>query len=61
MPEYKQAFNNLKYYFIITLILAHFNPDLKYIIKIDLSDYVLKEVLLQYNKNDKLYLVAFLF
>ena len=46
MPKYKQAYNNLKYYFITTLILTHFNPNLKYIIKTDSSDYVLKKVLL---------------
>ena len=45
-PKYKQAFNNLKYHFITTLILVHFNPDFKYIVKIDLSDYVLEGVLL---------------
>ena len=60
-PRYKQAFNNLKYYFITTLILAHFDPDLKYIVKTDLSNHALKGVLLQYNKNSKLYLVAFFF
>ena len=60
IPKYKQAFNNLKYYFTITLILAHFNPDFKYIIKTDLSDYVLGGVLSQYNKNGELCLVAFL-
>ena len=59
--RYKQAFNNLKYYFITTLILVYFNPDLECIVKTDLFNYVLKGVLLQYNKNGKLYLVAFLF
>jgi len=57
----EQAFNNLKYYFITALILAHFNPNLKYIVEIDLSDYTLGGVLSQYNKNSELYLVAFLF
>ena len=61
MPKYKQAFNDLKYCFITTLILAHFNLDFKYIVKTDSSDYTLGGVLLQYNKNGKLYLVAFLF
>jgi len=42
----KQVFNNLKYHFITTPILIYFNPNLKYIIKTDLSDYVLREVLL---------------
>ena len=55
------SLNNLKYYFITALILTYFNFSLKYIVKIDLSDYVLKGVLSQYNKNSKLYLVVFLF
>jgi hypothetical protein len=59
-PRYKQAFNNLKYYFITTPILTHFDLDFKCVIKIDSSDYVLGGVLSQYNKNSKLYLVAFL-
>ena len=44
--KYKQAFNNLKYCFITALILTHFNPDFKYIVKTDLSDHVLGGVLL---------------
>jgi len=42
------------------LILAYFNPNLKYIVETDLSDYTLRGVLLQYNKNGELYPVAFL-
>ena len=42
------------------MILAHFDPDLEYIIKTDSSNYVLGGVLSQYNKNSKLYLIAFL-
>jgi hypothetical protein len=60
-PGYKQAFNNLKYYFTTALILVHFNPDLKYVVKTDSSNHVLGGVLLQYNKNSELCLVAFLF
>jgi hypothetical protein len=45
-PGYKQAFNNLKYYFITALILTHFNPDLKCVIEINSSDYILGGVLL---------------
>jgi len=59
--KYKQAFNNLKHYFITTLILTYFNFNFKYIIKIDSSNHVLRRVLLQYNKNGELCLVAFLF
>ena len=61
MPKCEQAFNNLKYHFTTTLILAHFNFNLKCVIKTDLSNYVLGGVLSQYNKNGKLYPVAFLF
>ena len=57
----KQIFNNLKHRFITAPIFAHFNPDFKCVIEIDSSNYVLGGVLLQYNKNSKLYLVAFLF
>jgi len=56
----EQAFNNLKQCFITTPILAHFDPDLKYIVKTDSSDYALGGVLSQYNKNGELRLVAFL-
>jgi len=44
--RYEQAFNNLKHRFTTAPILAHFNFNFKYIIKIDLSDYALKGVLL---------------
>ena len=44
--KYKQAFNNLKYYFITTLNFTYFNSDFKYIIKTDLFNYVLGGVLL---------------
>jgi len=56
----KQAFNDLKHRFITALILAHFNPNLKCIVETDSSDYALGGVLLQYNKNGELCLVAFL-
>jgi hypothetical protein len=51
----------LKYYFITALIFVYFNFNLKCVVKIDLSNHVLKGVLLQYNKNGELYLVAFFF
>jgi RNase H-like domain found in reverse transcriptase len=57
----EQAFNNLKQRFITALILAHFNPNLEYVVKTDSSNYALGGVLSQYNKNGKLRLVAFLF
>jgi hypothetical protein len=43
--KYKQAFNDLKYHFITALILVYFNPNLKCVVKINLSNYVLKGVL----------------
>jgi RNase H-like domain found in reverse transcriptase len=61
IPRCEQAFNDLKRRFITTPILAYFNPDLKYVVKTDSSDYVLGGVLSQYNKNGELRLVAFLF
>jgi hypothetical protein len=60
-PKYKEAFNDLKYCFITALILTHFNPDFKCVIKTDSSNYALEGVLLQYNKNSELYLIAFPF
>ena len=57
----KQAFNNLKQRFITAPILAHFNSNLEYVIKINSSNYALGGVLSQYNKDGKLRLVAFLF
>ena len=56
----KQAFNNLKQRFTTAPILTHFNPNLKYVIKTDSSNYALGGVLLQYNKDGELYPVAFL-
>jgi hypothetical protein len=59
--KYKQAFSDLKCYFITTLVFAYFDSDFKYVVETDLSDYMLKGVLSQYNKNGELYLVAFFF
>jgi hypothetical protein len=46
IPGCKQAFNNLKHYFITALILAYFDPDLKCVVEIDSSNHVLRGVLL---------------
>jgi RNase H-like domain found in reverse transcriptase len=56
----EQAFNDLKQRFTTAPILAHFDPNLKCVVKTDSSDYALSGVLSQYNKNGKLRLVAFL-
>ena len=42
------------------MIFTYFNLNFKYIVETDLSNYILGGVLSQYNKNSKLYLVAFL-
>ena len=52
--KYKHIFNDLKNQFMTVLILAHFDSDLEYIFKTDLSDHALKNVLLQYDENDVL-------
>ena len=44
---------------MIVLILAHFNSDFKCIFKTDLSDYIQKDVLLQYDKNNILCSIIF--
>jgi len=52
-------FNNLKNQFITASILAHFDSDLECILKTDLSDHALENVLLQYDENDVLHSVAY--
>ena len=44
---------------MIALILAHFNLNLEYVLKVDLSDHVQENVFSQYNKNDILQLIAY--
>ena len=55
----EHIFNDLKKWFIIISILAHFNSDLECVLKADLSDHVQEDVLLQYDKNDVLCSVVF--
>jgi hypothetical protein len=57
----EQVFNNLKHHFTTAPILAYFDPDLKCVVKTDSSNHALGGVLLQYNKNGELYLIAFFF
>ena len=52
-------FNDLKKQFTTASILAHFNSDLECVLKADSSDHVQEDVLLQYDKNNVLYLVAY--
>ena len=55
----KCVFNDLKKQFMIILILAHFDSDLEYVFKADLSNHAQKDVLLQYNKDDVLCSIVF--
>ena len=52
-------FNNLKKQFMIALILAYFDLNLKCVLKTNLSNHTQEDVLLQYDKNDMLYSVAY--
>ena len=52
-------FNDLKKWFIITLILVYFDSDLECVLKADLSDHAQEDVLLQYDKNNVLCSVVF--
>ena len=52
-------FNDLKNQFMTASILAHFNSDLKCILKTDSSDHALKSVLSQYDENDVLHPVTY--
>ena len=42
---YEHIFNDLKKWFMIILILAHFDSDLECVLEADLSDHVQKNVL----------------
>ena len=43
------------------VILRHYNPDLKIVVKTDTSDYVSEGILSQYDKNDVLHPIAYFF
>ena len=55
----EHVFNNLKKQFTTVLILAHFDLNLECVLEADLSDHAQKDVLLQYDKNNMLYSIAF--
>ena len=55
----EHAFNNLKTQFTTASILAHFNSDLKCVLKTDSSDHTQEDVLLQYDKDDVLQSVVY--
>ena len=49
----------MKKWFMIALILAHFDSDFECVLEADLSDHTQEDVLLQYDKNDVLCSVVF--
>ena len=49
--KYQMIFNILKKIFIFNVIFCYYNPDHKIMIKTDVSDYVFKGILSQYNEN----------
>jgi len=53
------AFNILKKVFTFEIILCHYNSDHKIVIEIDVSNYVFKDILFQYDENEILYSVAY--
>ena len=53
------TFNILKETFISDVILCHYNPNHKIIIEINISDYVFKNILFQYNENEVLYSIIY--
>ena len=55
----QMAFNTLKETFISDVILHHYNPNHKIVIKTDVSDYVSEGILSQYNKNEVLHSVVY--
>ena len=55
----KKAFAYLKIMFITTPVLQHFNLNQISVIKTDLSDYVIKSILSQYNKEKVLHFMAY--
>ena len=61
ITECQSAFNTLKKVFTSDVILRHYNLNLKIIVKTDISDYVSKGILSQYDENDILHLIAYFF
>ena len=57
--ECEDAFNTLKRTFTSDVILCHYNPDLKLVVKTDASDYVSEGILSQYDENGVLHPVAY--
>ena len=53
------TFNNLKKWFMIVLILTHFNSDFKCVLEANSSDHAQESVLSQYDKNNVLWLIIY--
>ncbi len=53
------AFNILKKVFTFKIILCHYNSDHKIVIEINVSNYVFKDILFQYNENEILHSVTY--
>ena len=53
------TFNILKKIFTSNVIFYHYNPDHKIVIKTDVSDYVFKSILSQYNEDEVLHSVTY--
>ena len=52
-------FENFKNALFKASVLIHFDPDRKIILKINVSQYIMSDILSQYNDNDNLYSVTF--
>ena len=53
------AFNILKKAFTFNVILHHYNSDYKIVIETDISDYVFKSILSQYNEEKILHSIVY--
>ena len=52
-------FNTLKETFTSDVILHYYNSDHKIVIETDISDYISKDILSQYNENEVLYSITY--
>ena len=53
------VFNTLKKTFISDVILCHYNLNYKIVIKTDVSDYMFKSILFQYNEDEVFHSVIY--
>ena len=59
ISEYQNFFESFKNVLFKIFVLVHFDSDRKTVLKIDISQYIINDVLFQYNNNNNLYSVAF--